>query len=216
VFEPRESRQTWGVYSAEGVSTPVQHMALNFGAPGDRRDPHGKLWLSYPRPSSRDGLDLPLNLQPMSPFGVSGTSVRENSESYQVEGTDAPWIYASRLLGMTQCRLPLIDEGQPAANYTVRLLFAASDEDKPEQRLFDVKLQGQTAEENVDVVVRAGGPRRALIIEHQDIPVTKELLIELVPRSRNVNSSNLPVLCGVEVVRAGSPEIVESVAINRR
>ena len=36
-----------------GLSTPVQHMALNLGAPGDRRDAHGKLWLGWPRPLSR-------------------------------------------------------------------------------------------------------------------------------------------------------------------
>ena len=50
VFEPRDDRMNWGVYSATGMTTPVQHMALNLGAPGDRRDAHGKLWLGYPRP----------------------------------------------------------------------------------------------------------------------------------------------------------------------
>src|SRR5205085_9600060 len=54
VFEPRDHRMEWGVYSATGAKLPVQHMALNLGAPGDRRDAHGKLWLGYPRPSSRD------------------------------------------------------------------------------------------------------------------------------------------------------------------
>ena len=53
VFQPRENRQVWGVYTAEGSTTPVRHMALNLGAPGDRRDVHGKLWLGYPRPASR-------------------------------------------------------------------------------------------------------------------------------------------------------------------
>lgn len=27
----------------------MQQLALNFGAPGDRRDEHGRLWLGYPR-----------------------------------------------------------------------------------------------------------------------------------------------------------------------
>ena len=59
-FEPRADRQTWGVYSAAGMARPVKHLAINLGAPGDRRDAYGRLWLSYPRPSSREGLDLPI------------------------------------------------------------------------------------------------------------------------------------------------------------
>ena len=55
----------WGVYGGDGKTPlPVQHLALNLGAPGDRRDAHGKLWLGYPRPASRAGIDLPLDLKP--------------------------------------------------------------------------------------------------------------------------------------------------------
>ncbi len=38
VMEPREPRRPWSIYSSTGDKTPVKHMALNFGAPGDRRD----------------------------------------------------------------------------------------------------------------------------------------------------------------------------------
>jgi hypothetical protein len=39
VMEPREEpSKTWGIYSAQGAQTPVKHVALNLGAPGDRRD----------------------------------------------------------------------------------------------------------------------------------------------------------------------------------
>ena len=70
VFEPRDDGEHWGVFTAEGARTPVRHMALNLGAPGDRRDESGKLWLGYPRPSSRDGLDLPIKLD--EKFGEGG------------------------------------------------------------------------------------------------------------------------------------------------
>ncbi|HYF34857.1 MAG TPA: PQQ-binding-like beta-propeller repeat protein, partial [Prosthecobacter sp.] len=81
VFEPRADRMTWGVYSATGASTPVQHMALNLGAPGDRRDAHGKLWLGYPRPSSRAGIDLPLSLK--QKFAKGGEFFDFNEDSYK-------------------------------------------------------------------------------------------------------------------------------------
>ena len=49
VMEPREERRPWTISSAVGAQTPVKAMALNLGAPGDRKDADGKLWLSYPR-----------------------------------------------------------------------------------------------------------------------------------------------------------------------
>jgi hypothetical protein len=52
VMEPRTDRQAWGLYSAAGAKTPVKQMALNLGAPGDRRDDVGTLWLAYPRRAS--------------------------------------------------------------------------------------------------------------------------------------------------------------------
>jgi len=38
-------------------------MALNFGAPGDRRDQDGKLWLAYPRPIPNPRLETSLDVK---------------------------------------------------------------------------------------------------------------------------------------------------------
>ena len=107
VFEPEPERQDWSVYTAEGKTTPVQHLALNLGAPGDRRDARGRLWLSYPRPWSRAGLDLPLEITPMSMFGTQGRFFQNNSESCAIAGTDSPWVFTSGTLGMTYCKRAL-------------------------------------------------------------------------------------------------------------
>ena len=64
-LEPRPDYDRWGIYSNGGVNTPVQHMAINLGAPGDRRDANGTLWLGYPRPglsSDRAAMGFSLRL----------------------------------------------------------------------------------------------------------------------------------------------------------
>jgi outer membrane protein assembly factor BamB len=49
-LEPRAPRHPWTIYSTTGANTPVERMALNLGAPGDRKDSRDQLWISYPRP----------------------------------------------------------------------------------------------------------------------------------------------------------------------
>jgi outer membrane protein assembly factor BamB len=58
VLEPRDNRDTWKIYSSPGGSLPVQRLNVNLGAPGDRRDRQGTLWLSYPRPTTRERLEF--------------------------------------------------------------------------------------------------------------------------------------------------------------
>ncbi len=210
VFEPRENRMNWGVYSATGMNTPVQHMALNLGAPGDRRDAHGKLWLSYPRPSSRAGIDLPLDLKPT--FAKDGGYFSFNAESFAVAGTDMPWVFASGARGLARADLPLIGKGQKPETYTVRLSFLALEGDQPGQRVFDIKLQGKLVEKAFDLSARAGGSKKALVLEFQEIPVTDHLVVELIPSLPDADGAHLPLLSGIEVVRSNAGEITKTVA----
>ncbi|MBI3879562.1 MAG: PQQ-binding-like beta-propeller repeat protein [Verrucomicrobia bacterium] len=209
VFEPRDHRMEWGVYSASGATLPVQHMALNLGAPGDRRDAHGKLWLSYPRPSSRPGIDLPLDLK--TNFAAGGSFYSFNEKSFPVANTDAPWVFSSGARGLTRTEIPLIGKGQAPATYTVRLYFASLEKDQPGQRVFDILLQGKTVAKRFDLVAKAGGAQRAHMVEFHDIAVTDNLLLELA--SANVaDAAHQPLLCGLEVLRTNAKEITERVA----
>lgn len=210
VFEPRPDRSNWGIYTAEGPTQPVQHMALNLGAPGDRRDAHGKLWLGYPRPASRAGLDLALNLKPK--FATNGSYFAHNEASFKVANTDTPWIFASGARGLLRADLPLLGKNQKPDTYTVRLYFAALEGDQRGQRVFDVKLQDRTVIEGLDVVAAAGGAMRALVREFKNIPVSGNLTLELVPQPPGLGKEQMPLLSAIEVLRTNAKEITEQVA----
>ena len=208
VFEPRNDRMNWGVYHAPGTTTPVQHMALNLGAPGDRRDAHGKLWLGYPRPSSRPGIDFPLDLKP--DYADGGGVYSFNADNYGVINTDTPWIFASGLRGVKHCELPLLGESDKPETYTVKLYFAAMENDKPGQRVFDVKLQDNTVLKGLDVAAAAGGSKRAHVVEFKDIPVTRNLVVEFI--AAQAGADHEPIVSGIEVLRSNAKEIRENVA----
>ncbi len=203
VFEPREDRMNWGVYSADGASLPVQHMALNLGAPGDRRDAHGKLWLGYPRPSSRAGIDLPLDFKPQY-TSKTGGAYSYNEDSHPVTGHDTPWIFTSGLRGVTKLDIPVLAKGQPPATYTVKLMFAALDGDKPGKRVFDVKLGDKVVFKSFDPTTRKG----AVVEEFANIPATENLVVELIPANPSVE----PILNGLEILRTNAKEITGGVA----
>ena len=192
VFEPNDSRENWGVFTAEGNAQPVRHMVLNLGAPGDRRDDSGKLWLGYPRPNSRTGLDLPLNLKPV--FSEGGRfSSRNASEVFDTGKKDTPprWIYASGCSGLTHCELPLLAKDQPQENYTVRLFFAAGGDGG------GIRLE--------DKIVRATNvtdTENGRVLEFHDIVVAGALTIDLPEATVGTTT-----LSGIEVLRSGAREI---------
>jgi hypothetical protein len=87
------------------------------------------------------------------------------------------------------------------ALYTVRLGFADGANTQPGQRVFDVRLQGRTVAEGLDVVREAGGPGRAVVREFAGIPVDRDLKLELVPRAAKPNKGEAPVLNWLELRR---------------
>jgi outer membrane protein assembly factor BamB len=87
--------------------------------------------------------------------------------------------------------------------FTVRLHFAEPDDVRRGERVFDVKLQGQTVLRGFDVVRAAGGPRRAVVREFDGISADRAVTIELVPRAQSASGRVLPLLSAVELVPAG-------------
>ena len=106
----------------------------------------------------------------------------------------------------------MIGDGQAPAKYTVRLYFTAPEGDQPGQRVFDIKLQGETVGEKMDIVAQTGSAHRALTVEYEGIPVSRDLVVDLIPRGSRLTDPHLPVLCAIEVVRAGDQAIVREVA----
>ncbi|MEK6259194.1 MAG: PQQ-binding-like beta-propeller repeat protein [Planctomycetota bacterium] len=202
VMEPREERRPWTISSAVGAQTPVKAMALNLGAPGDRKDAGGKLWLSYPRHRAyqETSLDVKLDLKPKFKAGGQFTSVSETSQP--VADTETPWLYTSWAEGLEQLTLPLLGPKDQPATYTVRLHFARLGSGDREPIVFDVQLQGKTALEDVTLPFApasqegdAGGRAAAIVRDVENVRVTDNLIVDLVAKQGR------PRLNAIEVVR---------------
>lgn len=194
VMEPRESRREWTIHSAVGAQTPVKSMAVNLGAPGDRKDAQGTVWLSYPRRKAykETSLDVPLDLQAKFISNEKYSGVSEGSTT--ILGTDRPWLYTSWAEGIRELTLPLLGPSDASATYRVRLHFARLGSGT-EPIEFDVLLQGKTVLENLRLESTIGAPARAVLHEIGGVEVRDKLLIELKPKI------GVPVLNAVEVIR---------------
>ena len=210
-LEPRPDHQRWGIYSCDGANTPVRHLAVNLGAPGDRRDANGRLWFGYPRPGlpgDRKALGFSFELQ--TEFLEGGGYVCRSSEAEPVAGSDNSWALVSCARGLRRCLVPLLGEQDGPAKYAVRLYFAELENDQERRRVFDVALQGETVLENFDVVKEAGGYRRAVVREFDGIPVVRNLEIEFIPASEQISSMDqAPILCALEVWCTEQQEIAK-------
>jgi len=85
---------TWYVFPRRASSGPIKHMAVNFGAPGDRKDARGTAWLGFPRPMLASACPAPVGV---SMVRAECTHRRRMMEV--IETTDAPWVYSSGLSG---------------------------------------------------------------------------------------------------------------------
>jgi len=107
---------------------------------------------------------------------------------------DAPLEFQWPAAGPAALQRPAPDAAE--RTFTVRLYFAEPDEIAAGQRVFDVRLQGRTVVEKLDVVAAAGGWRRGLVRQFAAVAVGESLEVELVPRTP------LPaVISGIELIR---------------
>ena len=179
VLEPRESRRPWTIYSAVGAQTPVKHLAINLGAPGDRKDSLGGIWFSYPRRAAyqETALDVKLDLRPKF---ASGRDYESVSETHEPQSAETPWIYTSWAEGLQQLTLPLLGEKDEPANYTIRLHFADARTRPHEATTMSVRLNGKTAVENLTLAPPKDEQVQPTIVrEVKNVHVERELAIEL-------------------------------------
>ncbi|MEZ5944476.1 MAG: PQQ-binding-like beta-propeller repeat protein [Planctomycetaceae bacterium] len=195
VMEPRETRRPWTIYSAVGAQTPVKHLAINFGAPGDRKDALGTIWFSYPRRDAyqQTSLDVRLDINPQLASGGGYESVNE----VRVDAnTETPWIYSSWAEGLQELTLPLLGEGDAPAKYTLKLHFADGRPTGTEPSTFDVLLNGNVVAENVTLAPGAENASISTSVqEFTGVDVTKDVQIKLNPKS------GTPILNAVEAIR---------------
>lgn len=104
----RRSHEDWAMFNGRMRPGMIRHAALNLGAPGDRRDAEGTLWLGFPRQpvALEKGMytfDIPCTLDYFEGFGP----FRFNADRVTVGGTDRPWLFASGARGLRKVTLDL-------------------------------------------------------------------------------------------------------------
>lgn len=197
VFSPRAQDRAWAKTSLVGGVLPVKHLAINLGAPGDRKSPDGNLWLAYPRPTGSLVLGFEATF---STYPGGGPFVR-GTDFTSVGATTSPWLFATGFQGLRRFEIPLLGPGDGKALYTVRLHFAELDGASPGDRVFDIAVQGKTEAIAFDPVAAAGGPGRAVVKEFASVPIDGSLAIEFTSKARSPGPRSAPVLQAIEVVR---------------
>lgn len=179
--------EMWTFNRYEWDGRRVRRLGLNVGAPGDRRAADGALWLDYPSVGG-DSPDVPVTIH-----GESLSYFRYHPS--HVAGDDLRWVAASGVRGVRSLQISLTEDSQAAAKpYTVRLVFAETEQVDVGARVFDVLLQGEPALVKFDVLAESGRRDHSVVKEIHNVMAGAELKLEFAARSGE------PVLCGVEIV----------------
>lgn len=178
--------ELWTYTALPKIEGRVRQVGLNLGAPGDRRDDNGTLWLDFPSIGGASP-DMPVSIEPAQPRWF-------RHHAQQTTGDGPRWVAASGAEGVRKLTVRVAPENTGAQKYTVRLHFAEPDRKAPGQRVFDVALQGQKVKSGVDVAAAAGATQCATQLEFPGIEVASDLVLELTPVVGE------PILCGVELV----------------
>jgi hypothetical protein len=183
----RPEVEMWTFNAFKSDSGRIKRLGLNLGAPGDRRDENGILWLDYPSVGGQSP-EITVVTDPAQP-----ASYRYHAQ--RVTGGGPAWVAASGMKGLRRMRITLEEGATKPSPYTVRLFFAEPGDADQGGRVFDVSLQGKAVLKDFDAAAEAGGPMRLIAKEFSNVAIRDVLEIELNPR----NGADT-LLCGVEMV----------------
>jgi outer membrane protein assembly factor BamB len=185
--------ETWTSFGSQSPKERVRSLGINLGAPGDRKDERGTLWLEYPSVGGNSP-SIAVTLEPKEPEWF-------RRHSSQVSGPGLNWVVASGAKGLTALRIKLADGDKQPRKYTLRLHFAEPDEIQAGERVFAVNVQGQPAIAALDVMKESGGQFISLVKEIRGVEVADELTIELAPAASSKLQAS--VLSGIEIQAEG-------------
>ena len=171
-------------YWTFGAQVPDEDLAINFGAPGDRRGPGGKLWLDFPEAGS-PSVKVDVKIEPKS------TEVFRHHSS-RIKSGKLKWVGASGLEGVEQVVIKLKSNGQ----YRVKMHFIEPEHVQSAQRIFDVSLQDKTVLSKLDIAQVAGRKHQVIAREFKVAVLGQTLKIHL-----KAYDGTKPVLCGVQWVK---------------
>jgi outer membrane protein assembly factor BamB len=201
---PDPDAEMWTYQGAASPGgAPIRRLGVNFGAPGNRLDDNGTLWLEYPKATG------------MAPRGARYPDVQADGDAAQPEffrrhssvvAGPMAWVCSSGMIGARRVSVNLIPPARTAIDavpgasrrYTVRLYFAEPEGLAPRDRVFSVSLQGREVLAALDVVAESGGPQRSLIKEFQGIVVDGQLVLAMKPLGPRPT-----LLCGLEIAEEG-------------
>ena len=171
-------------YWTFGATAKPGQLAINLGAPGDRRAPDGKLWVEHPSVGGNSAA-APVTIEP-----ANAATFRLHSSA--IKGDGLKWVAASGLRGVKTVKLKLEKKG----TYRVRLHFLEPDKQPARARQFDIVINGQTLQRLFDITATAGGPRRAVVREFNVDAPAGTIQLDLRP-----TAGRPAVLSGIEWLR---------------
>ena len=191
--------ELWVTYFGERGDGPLRDVAINLGAPGNRRAEDGRFWVGHPvlphvkDPEKESGIGVGADVT----FTDGGFYTHHSSRI--TDDGDLGWVTASGCRGISRLELDLATD--KPARCRVQLYFAEPDRVAPGHRVFDVSIEGERALAGIDVVAEAGGQNRSTTRTVEDIEVADgKLTLEFSPTRAGVAGPDvLPLLCGLEV-----------------
>lgn len=131
-----DSFEQWSAWGGVAVEAPIERAGINFGAPGDRVDGGGTLWLDFPSVGGPSP-EIPIRVTPEEPTWYYRHAL------WMEEGGPRPWVTASGVKGMrTATIVPVARRsGGPGAELDVRWAGAIEPE-HGETYTFHVRADG--------------------------------------------------------------------------
>jgi outer membrane protein assembly factor BamB len=185
---PVDDTEVWTSFGAQTPKQAIRRVGINLGAPGDRKDDEGKLWLEYPSVGGASPA-VDITVTPAKPDWY-------RRHSSQIVGEGLNWVASSGAEGLTSVKMKLGTSSTSPLTYTLRLHFAELADVQPGERVFSVHVQGKPKLTDLDVVQEAGGRNRVLVKEIKGVTVGDFLQIELVPQAA---SKRPTMLSGIEL-----------------
>ena len=183
---PDAEAEMWTFTGANNEAADhVQRIGINLGAPGDRVDENGTLWLEYPSVGGKS---------PSVKIAAAGEKMEFFRRHASEVSGEMPWVSASGARNIKSLKVTLGTDGVEWHPFTVRLYFAQPGPAKAGENVFDVLINGIRVEKALDVVAAAGGADRSVMKEYLGVEAGSEMLIELKARKGGT------VLCGVEIL----------------
>jgi len=150
--------------------------------------------------------EVAIPLSALQEAGLETDDLQLNVMSQHRSGsTGALYLTPPGRAGFNECLefLPITDSPIAIADrtFTLRCHFAEPDGSRPGERLFDVKVQGKTVFQDVDIAREAGGPFRALVLECRQILARNRITIELAPKGDDMKPTTAPLISGLELIQ---------------